>query len=111
MSLHGIATGIPQTERIILSTTTPTVLLQASQNGNFIHSVYIAEATGTATDIVLDVYDGTTTFQLSGARTIGANGSLWLQIDQYLAFGSALRGTASAANRLHVHTTHSLPTN
>lgn len=110
MSLHGIATGIPQTERVILATTAPTVLLQASDNGNFVHSIYVAEATGTATTVVLEAFNGTTAFRLTGVSTIAANGDAWLQIDQRIERGWSIRATAGAANRLHAHLTHSLPT-
>lgn len=109
MSFHGLAIGIPQTERAILATTTPTVLLAADANGNFVHSIYVAEATGNATTIILDAFDGVTAFRLTGTRTVAANGDVWLQIEQRLEAGWAIRATAGAANRLHVHTTHSLP--
>lgn len=110
MSLHGLATGIPQTERAILTTTAATVLLQAGQNGNFVHSIYVAEASGNVTTVVVDIFDGTTAYKLTGLRSLAANGDLQLQVEQQIETGWSVRATAGTANRLHTHVTHSLPT-
>lgn len=110
MSLHGLVTGIPQTERAILTDTSATVLLTASENGNFVHSIYVAETSGNATTVIIDMYDGATAYKLTGTRSIAANDDLWLLVDQHIERGWTVRATASAGNRLHTHVTHSLPT-
>lgn len=110
MSLHGLVTGIPQTERAVLTGTSATVLLTASGNGNFVHSIYVAETSGNITTVIIDIFDGTTAYKLTGTRSIAANGDLTLLVEQRIENGWFVRATAGTANRLHTHLTHSLPT-
>lgn len=110
MTLQGFVPGIPQTERVILTTTGATVLLEAGENGNFVHTVFVAETTGNNTTVIIDAFDGTTAHKITGAHPITASLGIAIEINQRLEPGWSIRATASAANRLHTHLTHSLPT-
>lgn len=110
MSLHGSVVGIPQTERAILATTSVTTLLEASERGNVVHTIYVADASGSGSTIILEAFDGTTAYKLTGTITIAAAGQLWLNLDQFIDNGWSIRATAGHTGRLHTHVTHSLPT-
>lgn len=82
------------------------VLYTAGNNGATILALRIAEVNGSTPTVTLDVYDGTTAYEIAHARAFTAK-EIWeaIKLDGVpvvLLPGEELRATASAASQLHV---------
>ncbi len=102
MSVFASLSGSFDTEQTILTTTSATGVLTADEGGTSVVSVHVAEVSGTGTTVILERFDGTTAYKLTGAVSIAANGRLDYIYPFKIERGWTLRATAGAANRLHV---------
>ncbi|KGM44489.1 hypothetical protein JY97_00690 [Alkalispirochaeta odontotermitis] len=89
-----------------LTTTNTTDLIATLDNTAGLKSVHICNDSGGAVTITVDVYDGTNTYKLLNAESVGANDTFTLELDVQLDRGQSLRATAASGNALHVTTTY-----
>lgn len=105
MSLFSYPFGREAPIKAILGNTVQT-LYTAGQNGATILALRIAEVAGATPTVTLDVYTGTTAYEIDHLKPFTAKES-WEAIKTdgvpvVLLPGELLRATASAANQLHV---------
>lgn len=114
-------TGALQTDRVRLSGTGATVVLQTDVNGAFVEEVYVVNSGSGTPAITIDAYDGTTAYVLLQEHPLTAKGGVdpntndpksvyALQFSQQLKGNWSIRVTSSVgSNAVHVHTTYALP--
>ena len=108
-----LITSIPQyiqgvtNAKVDLTTTNDTVLFTVPSDADFnaavVNSILVAEDSGNADTITVQLVDGSDTFVLFNVKAVGANTTVELLTrDLILQSGEVLKVQAATANRLHV---------
>ncbi len=91
--------------------TAPSLASDSAKKGVLVHQVLVANADGSARTVLLDLYNGTTSYPIIPSKSIAANTYELLtfdfSIDAHPTLTWTLRATPSAANVLTVHLTMS----
>jgi hypothetical protein len=98
--------GNVQTRQVKLTTTNPTVIVDGGVSGAIVVGIYAAEITGNTPTLVLEKYDGTTSYYLRGALAMTAYQEYGRDVIIVLKAGESLRATAGTANRVDVLATY-----
>lgn len=123
MTILNRPTGALQTDRMRISGTGVTTVMDPSVNGAFIDLIYLVNTGAATVNVTVDAYDVTNatayvvlqehTLQAKSAVDTGSNNpkSVYtITFSQLLRGTWALRVTSSVGgNVLHVHVTHALP--
>jgi len=108
-----LITSIPQyiqgvtNAKVDLSTTDVTTLFTVPSDADFnaavVNSILVAEDSGNADTITVQLVNGSDTFVLFNVKAVGANTTVeLLSKDLILQSGEVLKVQAATANRLHV---------
>ena len=108
-----LITSIPQyiqgvtNAKVDLTTTNDTVLFTVPSDADFnaaiVNSILVAEDSGNADTITVQLVNGSNTFVLFNVKAVGANTTVeLLSKDLILQSGEVLKVQAATANRLHV---------
>ena len=108
-----LITSIPQyiqgvtNAKVDLTTTDLTTLFTVPSDADFnaavVNSILVAEDSGNADTITVQLVNGSDTFVLFNVKTVGANTTVeLLSKDLILQSGEILKVQAATANRLHV---------
>ena len=108
-----LITSIPQyiqgvtNAKVDLTTTDLTTLFTVPSDADFnaavVNSILVAEDSGNADTITVQLVNGSDTFVLFNVKTVGANTTVELLTrDLILQSGEVLKVQAATANRLHV---------
>ncbi len=108
-----LITSIPQyiqgitNAKVDLTTTNDTVLFTVPSDADFnaavVNSILVAEDSGNADTITVQLVSGSDTFVLFNVKAVGANTTIELLTkDLILQSGEVLKVQAATANRLHV---------
>ena len=108
-----LITSIPQyiqgitNAKVDLTTTNDTVLFTVPSDADFnaavVNSILVAEDSGNADTITVQLVSGSDTFVLFNVKAVGANTTVELLTrDLILQSGEVLKVQAATANRLHV---------
>lgn len=93
--------GNEQQFKVVLTTTGVTTLVTGGDNGARVTLVRAAEVAGATPTLRLEVWDGSTAYQIKGAKALTAY-EVYQDFDIRLLRGEVLRAVASAADQIHI---------
>lgn len=100
----------PEPVRLKLSTTSATTIVSAQQYKQAIGKIRVVNETAGAVTANVHIFDGTTSFTLTGVVSLTANSSIEIY-DEMLQVNESLRVTAGTGAALVVHAIFSLAAN
>lgn len=93
--------GNEQQFRVVLSSTGVTELVTGGDNGARVTLVRAAEVAGATPTLRLEIWDGSTAYQIKGAKALEPH-EVYQDFDIRLLRGDVLRAQASAADEIHI---------
>ncbi len=113
MSLFGLERGLPQTESMNFTGTSPVNMLTATGSGKDsgldVTQIIVSNNDGSARAITISRYDGTTAYPIMTAKSIPANDYIALECFIRLVRGDSIRVTPATANSITVHVNYMQP--
>lgn len=114
LSTFAFSAGQPTTQKTILTTTSPTTIVDAQPNRQNVVSITVSNITASPVNVTIDTFDGTTSYNIVTLYSVAARSTaptVYSQVPSVFTYELpitleqkwSIRATASAGNSLHVH--------